>query len=342
MTGQIALLACTLLAAAVMTGMVRNHAIRQRWLDHPNERSSHVQATPRGGGLAIVIAATGAFAVAAMFHWIDRSLTAALIGGGLAVAGIGFIDDRKSAPVSIRMLVHGGAAVWGIYCMGGVGPVQVAEGIIDMGWLGDLLGVFAIMWVLNLFNFMDGIDGIAASEAVFIAVTGAWLQWVFSASGAVPVASLILGAAALGFLLWNWPPAKIFMGDVGSGYLGYVVALLAVAAARDNPVALFVWLALGGSFFCDATVTLGRRLLRGARASEAHRTHAYQWQARKWRSHKRVTVSLTALNVIWLLPCALVMTYRPDWALPMLGIALVPIALLVGVLGAGRPERTSS
>jgi Fuc2NAc and GlcNAc transferase len=341
-TGQIALFAITLLAAAGMTGMVRNHAIRQRWLDHPNERSSHVQATPRGGGLAIVVAATCAFAIAALCHWIDPSLAGALIGGGLAVAGIGFFDDRQSASVSVRMLVHAAAAIWGIYSMGGVGPVQVGSDLVDMGWLGDVLGVFAIIWVLNLFNFMDGIDGIAASEAVFIALAGAGLQWLFGGSTGVSVASLIVAMAALGFLLWNWPPARIFMGDVGSGYLGYAVAVLTVAATRDNPVALLVWLVLGGAFFCDATVTLARRLMRGERASEAHRTHAYQWQARKWGSHKRVTVALTVLNVIWLLPCALVMTYKPDWALPMLGVALAPLALLVGVLGAGRAESRSA
>ena len=133
--------------------------------------------------------------------------------------------------------------------------------------------------MLNLFNFMDGIDGLAASEALFVIRAGAWLS---AAGGGVTAASGVLAGACAGFLLWNWPPARIFLGDAGSGYLGYVTAVLALASARGNSDAIWVWLILGGVFFVDATVTLVRRVLRGEHVHEAHRTHSYQWLARRW------------------------------------------------------------
>jgi Fuc2NAc and GlcNAc transferase len=153
-----------------------------------------------------------------------------------------------------------------------------------------------------------------------------------------PVAALC-SAAAAGFLLWNWPPAKIFMGDVGSGYLGYVLAILALAATIRDPVAVWVWLILGGAFFVDATVTLARRTIRGDRLYEAHRSHAYQWLARRWGSHLPVTVTLLALNLLWLFPAAWLAERYPALALWILIAAYLPLIVLALVAGAGRPEQ---
>jgi len=128
------------------------------------------------------------------------------------------------------------------------------------------------------------------------------------------------------------------MGDVGSGYLGYVIAVLALASTRDNPISLWVWLILGGVFFVDATVTLLRRASRGEPIHQAHCSHAYQWLARRWGSHRRVTVAVMMLNLIWLLPCALSVTLHPDHALGIVVVALVPLVALAVVAGAGRRE----
>jgi Fuc2NAc and GlcNAc transferase len=152
------------------------------------------------------------------------------------------------------------------------------------------------------------------------------------------VAALILAAATLGFLVWNWPPAKIFMGDAGSGYTGYAVAVLAVAAARESPVALLTWVMLAGVFVVDATVTLVRRVARRERASQAHRSHAYQWLARKWSSHRRVTLGVVLVNVVWLFPCALCATLFPAFAGWILCVALAPLIVAALAAGAGRPE----
>jgi Fuc2NAc and GlcNAc transferase len=210
--------------------------------------------------------------------------------------------------------------------------------VFSSGWFGYVLGVLGVVWTLNLFNFMDGIDGIAASEAVFVG-GGAILLGLHTASTDVAAVACILCAASAGFLIWNWPPAKIFMGDVGSGYLGYVIAVLAMAATLDNPVAVWVWLILGGVFFVDATVTLARRSLMGERLHEAHRSHAYQWLARRWRSHRRVTLSVLAVNVFWLLPAAWLAMRYPQFAVWSLTGAFVPLIILAIAAGAGLREQ---
>jgi glycosyltransferase WbpL len=327
--------------SAVLTGVMRKFALVHSVLDVPNERSSHSIATPRGGGLAIVLVATSAMLVLELVGDVKLNLFMALTGG-VAVAAIGFVDDRHSVRAGIRFAVHTGAALWAVIWLGGLPPLRVGEQIVQLGWAGNLLALLGIAWTLNLFNFMDGIDGIAASEAVFVACAGAALGLMNGRANEVSAVGSVLGATCCGFLLWNWPPAKIFMGDVGSGYLGYVLAVLALAAARDNPVALWIWLLLGGAFFVDATVTLIRRLMRGERVHEAHRSHAYQWLARRWGSHRRVTVAVMTLNLMWLLPCAFLVTLHPDHAVAIVVVALVPLVALAFAAGAGRRESVNS
>lgn len=311
-------------------------------IDTPIARSSHFIPTPRGGGVSIVVASVLGILVLAWWHIVDRSLVVALVGGGLLVAWVGFMDDRGVASVRVRFLVHVAAAIWALYALGGLPPVQIGAIAFDLGIVGDFVGAMAIVWVLNLFNFMDGIDGIAASEAAFVTGTGAVLGIASAGSTAVSAAALTVFTASLGFLVWNWPPAKIFMGDVGSGYLGYVIAVLAVAAARESAIAIFVWLILGGVFFVDASVTLIRRLLRRERVYIAHRSHAYQWLARRWQSHKRVTQLVCAINIVWLLPMAWLCVLYPAFALHFAVLALLPLVPLALFAGAGRSESKQS
>jgi Fuc2NAc and GlcNAc transferase len=341
-TETLAIVIASLATSALVTGAVRRLALSHGVLDVPNERSSHSAATPRGGGAAIALVLTVAVIVLAVLGTLKTKLSLALLGGGVAVAAVGFMDDRRAVPAGIRLGVHFGAAIWAVVCLGGWPALRIGEQIIELGWAGHALAVLGIVWTLNLFNFMDGIDGIAAVEAVFVATAGALLSLTGSATTGVPTASLVFAAACAGFLLWNWPPAKIFLGDVGSGYLGYVVAVLALAATRENAAAVWVWLILGGVFFVDATVTLVRRIARGERVYEAHRSHAYQWLARRWGSHRRVTVIVMILNLLWLLPCAFLATLHPDDAAAIAVVALVPLVALAFAAGSGRRESASS
>ena len=323
------------LAAAVTRGMLtlaRSHDL----IDVPNERSSHAVPTPRGGGIGIVLASLAGWIALALLGHLQMRLLIALAGGGLLVAVCGFVDDRYQLSARLRLLVHFGAALWALIWLGGLPALQIGSYTVSFGPFSYVLGAVGIVWTINLFNFMDGIDGIAASEAAFIAAAGAVLaSWAGSAVE-LPAVALLFAAACSGFLILNWPPARIFMGDVGSGYLGYVVAVIAVAAARQSPVALFIWAILGGVFLVDATVTLVRRGMGGERLEQAHRSHAYQHLARRWGGHRPVVVAMLVLNIAWLLPCAAFALRNPDLASATTVVALLPLIVLAVVAGSGR------
>jgi len=326
-----------LLLAAVLTGVIRKFALARGMLDQPNERSSHTAPTPRGGGMAIVMACCLAVLILSALHGVPGNLALALLGG-VVVAIIGFLDDRHRLSAGLRLAVHFAAAIWAVVWLA-VGPAADAqEHLIQLSWVEYGVAILGIVWALNLFNFMDGIDGIAASEAVFVAWAGAALTAVAGGAAGVPAASIVFGAACVGFLLWNWPPASIFMGDVGSGYIGYVIGVLALATTHHGRDTFWVWLILGGTFYVDATVTLIRRLLRGEPVHQAHRSHAYQWLARRSSSHLRVTVAVWMVNLLWLLPCAFLATLYLSQAEWIAFGALTPLVILALALGSGRPE----
>jgi Fuc2NAc and GlcNAc transferase len=188
---------------------------------------------------------------------------------------------------------------------------------------------------INLYNFMDGLDGLAASEAVFIAVLAAGLSCV---SGELVDLFGLLAMCALGFLYWNRPPARIFMGDTGSYFLGFTIASLALLSVRSGVMPLACWLLLPGVFLVDATLTLIRRMLSGKRWLEAHRSHAYQHAARRLGSHAGVVWSVALLNLVWLTPWIWWIARNPAVALWVVPVALSPLLLLAWWLGAGRSD----
>ena len=239
------------------------------------------------------------------------------------IATAGYFDDRRPLPAGMRFFAHIGAAAWAMYMLGGLPPLRFGGHLLALGIWGDAIGLVAIVWVLNLFNFMDGIDGIAASEAVFVAGAGGTLAIIYFKDFSVGCGGLAIAVAALAFLAWNWPPAKIFMGDVGSGYLGFCIAVLALAVGRSSPVGSFVWLILGSFFFADATTTLFIRLARGERLYLPHRDHMYQRLARRCRAHGPVTLLVCAVNLCVLLPGALYALAMPNFAAALCGATLV-------------------
>jgi len=171
------------------------------------------------------------------------------------------------------------------------------------GITGAALAVVFVAWLINLTNFMDGIDGIAGVQTLTVCAAGAALSQVVAPGSGLWIEPAVLGAASIGFLIWNWPPARVFMGDVGSGYVGFMVAVLTLRAALAAPVLGWCWLILSGVFIVDATFTLARRIARRDRVFEAHRSHAYQHLALAW-GHRPVTLLVAAINVCWLTPVA--------------------------------------
>jgi Fuc2NAc and GlcNAc transferase len=330
------LLALAFLSSLVLTGLMRRYALAKQLLDVPNARSSHREATPRGGGLAMVVGfGLLLLAQSVLGDW-DRRLAVAVLPAALLVAAVGFRDDHGHVSVRGRIFVHGVAAAWAIYWLGGGLEVALPHGSVAIGRSGQLLALLAMVWFLNLFNFMDGIDGIAAGEAVFLAFAGAWLAALSGLQDLVD-ALLVLGAVALGFLVWNWHPARIFMGDVGSGFLGAVLGMLAYAAVAADGALFWPWVILVAAFVTDASITLARRFLRGERWYEAHRSHAYQRAARRW-GHWRVTSAVLLIDVGWLLPMALLAAGFPGAGVLVALAAYAPLVLLAFRLGAGVSE----
>jgi Fuc2NAc and GlcNAc transferase len=327
--GIVGLLA--LAVSAVLTGVTCAVAQAGGLIDRPNVRSSHVRATPRGGGVAIVIVVSGALLWLRFKHEISPELFRALVGGGFTVAAIGLLDDWRSLAPGARFGVHVAAAVWAVYWLEHAGELQLA-----FQWR-DVLLVVAVVWMINLFNFMDGIDGLAGMEAASVGL-GAMSIALFSGHADILNAGSVLAGACIGFLCWNWPPARIFLGDVGSGYLGYVIVVLAITDSRGRWQPLIPWLILCGAFEVDATVTLLLRLLRRGRILQAHRQHAYQWLARRWGSHRAVTLLVLTINLIWLFPLALLSARRPESSMTAFLAALLPLVLGALLAGAGRPE----
>jgi Fuc2NAc and GlcNAc transferase len=310
--------------AWALTWAVRHYALARDVLDHPNERSSHVVPTPRGGGVAIVLVTLAFEAGLGVAGWLSPGEALALAGGGVAVAAVGWWDDHGGVRASARAAVHFAAAAWALWWLGGLPELWVGTGRVTLGVAGAVLSAFGIVWSTNLYNFMDGIDGIAGGEAVTAALAGGVLLLAVGERGLGAVA-LVLMAASAGFLAWNWAPARIFMGDVGSYFLGFTFAVLAVASERAEAVPLLAWMILLGVFVFDATATLLRRLRRRERFFEAHRSHAYQRAARARGHHARVSGTVVALNLV-LAALAAVGTLRPRWLLPAVGVGLLILA----------------
>jgi Fuc2NAc and GlcNAc transferase len=315
------------LASLVLTGLARRYAVRRQLVDVPNDRSSHASPTPRGGGLGFVVTFLVALVVLHATGWVSLNASLALAGAGVTVAAVGFADDHAHMPAKLRILVHALAAAWVFYWLD-VRPGE-ALGVVWPVWLGALLVVLFVVWVLNLYNFMDGIDGLAGAEAVTACVGGAALGVAFWPASGVWLQPLLLAAAVLGFLVWNLPPARIFMGDVGSGFLGVCVAAIALESLAVSPAWFWAWMVLLGAFVVDATFTLLRRIVRRRPFYEAHRSHAYQHAARRF-GHRAVTLATVLLNLLWLLPIAwLVASERLGGVsglllayLPLIGIAI--------------------
>jgi len=194
-----------------------------------------------------------------------------------------------------------------------------------------------LVWLLNLYNFMDGIDGIASIEAICICLGGSLLYWL-TGHAQEAVLPMLLAATVAGFLVWNFPPARIFMGDAGSGFLGIVLGLLALMAGWINPLLFWGWLILLGVFVVDATFTLARRLLRGDKVYQAHRSHAYQYASRRYAGHRPVSLAVAAINLGWLLPVAsAVVLLKLDGALGTM-VAYAPLVVLALIYQAGKKE----
>ncbi|MES2176532.1 MAG: glycosyltransferase family 4 protein [Gemmatimonadota bacterium] len=293
-------IAVALVAAPVswaLVGMIRGYLVRQNILDLPSHRSSHSVPTPRGGGLGAVLVVLAGVGLATLLQWLPSHVIPVLLGGGAAVAIIGWIDDRGGVSPIVRLMVHLASAIWAVSWLGSFEVLRLGSTSQAMGAFATLVSILVVTWAISSYNFMDGLDALAASEAVYVGVIGGVFSLLGGQSGIAFLAFLI-AAASLGFLIWNLPPAKVFMGDVASGFLGYAFVVLALASDRTNGLPAVGWLTLLGVFVFDSTVTLLRRILRGENWRTTHRESGYQRAALRLGRHGPVTVVVLLADLV--------------------------------------------
>ena len=294
---------------------------RMRWFALPNERSFHAEPTPSIGGLAIVIP------VLAYLGYVSAAGVATahglLLGAGL-LAVVGLRDDLKELSSVFRFACQILAVALVLWYMA-----------LPWPWLALLVTGVALLWHVNLFNFMDGIDGIAGSQCLIYCL--GVLLLAGDLAGWLGELNWLLAGASIGFLVFNWPPARIFMGDVGSGFLGLLLAVIAVEVARQEYLPLVASLILLAGFWFDASYTLCVRMMSGQKFVQAHRSHLYQQLAAK-KGHRWTTLVYAAFAVVWLLPLAAFSANFPQLNVVWLALSISPMAVAAWYFQAGRPQ----
>lgn len=317
--------------SVVFCGVYRQMAAVRQWVDVPNHRSSHVQIVPRGAGIVFALLIGLAAVLAAIAGEPIGLVAGVLCGVGIAVAG--WWDDLRGVPALWRFCLYWIISVISIALM----AWSTLEALQIQLLLMLLAYSVALQWLINLYNFMDGINGIAAAEAIFVLCA---MLVLGPKAGGIVWLSVCSIAALCGFLVWNFPVARIFMGDSGSAFLGFLLGLMVIWSCLRDGSDLLVWLILLGVFVVDATYTLLVRMVTGQEWLQGHRLHAYQILARNLGSHTRVVGAVFLVNIFWLLPWAWVARERwldPHWALVL---AYLPLVLVCCVTRAGNLSPT--
>ncbi|MBL8181222.1 MAG: glycosyltransferase family 4 protein [Blastocatellia bacterium] len=306
----------------------RSFSLKRGLLDHPNERSSHEMPTPRGGGL--VMAFVAIFGYVALSLAYNTQISYGYILAALIVIVVGFLDDVFSVWFLWRLIGQFAAAAIFVSISGSFGSIYVPffGEVTFPAVVSVIVTSLYIVYFLNAYNFMDGIDGIAGLQALVAAI---FWQFIAASTGMYPAMHLggSLAAASLGFLLLNWQPAKIFMGDAGSSFLGFSFAVLPIVAldgsASGNGLPLTVGLLVVWPFVFDSLITLVRRTLRGEKVWSAHREHLYQRLVIGGWSHARVT---TIYGVLALLSSVVAATYALNTPYYLSDLLAVTVAIV--------------
>ena len=284
------------LASAAVAGAYRKYAIQEGIMDIPSDRSSHEEPTPRGGGISFMVVWVFAALISTTLLDYKTDYIVTLVFGAVIVGLIGIFDDVKSLSPLSRIIAHFFAGIVLGLTLDWWPEVDLKNFSFFWGWIGIVCLIFFTAWSINLYNFMDGINGLASTEAITLFGFGGWFIYM---SGGTEEAMMawILAAGVAGFMVWNFPKAKVFMGDGGSGFLGFMVAAFATLCVFRFHIDYLLWAMLYSVFLFDATATLLRRMWRNEKWYHPHRSHAYQRLVRSGWSHTRVTISVLFLNL---------------------------------------------
>ncbi len=278
-----------LLVSFALTYFIKEYAIKKSLVATVNERSSHTVPTPHGGGIALAITWFLGLVYLYFTDDIDLNLFYALLVG-IVISLVSFLDDIYELSAKLRLIFQSLVALGGLYFLGGFENLDFFVFSIENQIVTNIFAFFVIIWFINLYNFLDGINGYAGSEAIFLSLSGFIL---FNENHFI-----VLIVAVLGFLYWNWNKAKIFMGDVGSTLLGYNIAVFTIYYSNQTSENFWIWIILFSLFWFDAIVTLIRRKLNGEKLSQAHKKHAYQRLTQAGWSHYKVTNYSVVVNII--------------------------------------------
>ena len=321
-------------AAAVLARVLIAVTTRRAILAIPNERSSHTVPTPTLGGISIAVPVL----VWCGYRIGQDPLTWAVLGGGGMLAVLGMVDDLRDLPARVRFPMQCVAAAFALATVPVAVPLIVAPISIHPIWIVYGVDFLIVLWMVNLYNFMDGIDGIAAAQCV---VYCAGVLLIGHPAAFMTEFLWVLLGSTLGFLAFNYAPARIFMGDVASGLLGLLVAIASLTLDARQQMPLIASLILLAGFWFDATYTLCVRIASGQKFASAHRSHLYQKCAERF-GHGWTTTMFTGYAVLWLMPLAALSTVAPQWGLILLLAAVLPL-LIAGVqLRAGYPDARES
>ncbi len=320
--------------AYLVTKFMSQTSFFNKCMDMPNHRSMHSIPTPRGGGIAFILS----FYVLILWQVYTHtasSLTYCLIGSGGVIALIGFLDDLYGLSALLRLIIHFMAAIMAMIILGNLPQELIFKDFLIPDVCVSVFSVFYLVWLVNLYNFMDGLDGLAALESIFVCLA---MVIIYLMNQVITATYLPLGLAfaVAGFLMLNRPPASIFMGDVGSGFIGMTLGLLSLNTLFWQPTYFWCWLILLGIFIVDTSVTLLQRALHRQRLQEAHRTHAYQQSLKHVHSQQAVIFWMMLINIVWLFPLALLVGIHKFAGFHALIVAYVPLIVLAVMLEAGK------
>jgi len=300
-------------------------AIKFDIVANPNYRTLHESSVPRGGGVVFSLL----FILAIFLIWPYLKLSDNLflilgVGGGMA-ALFGFIDDIMNISARIKLSIQLLLSCWVVYCL-------YLESLLIMNWMPISIVIavclFFMVWTMNAYNFMDGVDGMAASGAIFSSLTLALILFLSDNSVELIPIFILIATTVSGFIIFNWPPATIFMGDAGSVFLGYIFGSFLIFTTLNGYLSIWSWLIVFGYFFADTTVTQIVRVILIKKWYLAHQSHAYQNLARITGNHLKVTSRVTLYNIIWILPIAIWSALQPEMEILAAILAVTP-ALVV-------------
>lgn len=311
-------------ATVIGSLLYRNVALQRGIIAKISSRTLHDRTVARGGGLVFA----SVFVVGIFVCWLRGGLSAwvmlALGVGGMAAAVVGFIDDVYEVSPLKKLATQICLSIWlfVVFYAPLYEPVFLSAGVIERTF-ATLVLIFIPVWLINLYNFIDGIDGLAISSSVFVCATGMIVLGLTGGSSVTFFLFALLGASCVGFLFLNIPPARIFMGDAGSIFLGYCIAAILLVTVAGGEISPWTWICMLSYFLGDTTTTTISRMFLVKRWYGVHRSHAYQNLARIYKSHGKVTYGVALFNILWALPLSVWSTIRPEWG-P--GAALIAVA----------------